>query len=75
MPNLGTKPPMVEEEGELLLTFILCSGEKAHFYILVGRKNLDKAKGEGDCYHLANLLLLTHSMFIMKHQISKRKHS
>ena len=66
---------MVEEEGELLLTFIHCSGEKAHFYTLVGRKNLDKAKGEGDSYHLANLLLLTHSMFIMKHQISKRKHS
>ena len=42
MPNLGTKPPMVEEEGELLLTFIHW-GEKAHFYTLVGRKNLDKA--------------------------------
>ena len=38
MPNLGTKPPMVEEAvEEELLTFIHYWGEKAHFYTL-GRK-------------------------------------
>ena len=55
MPNLGTKPPMVEEaveeEGELL-TFIHW-GEKAHFYtplLLIlyywGEKSWTKQKEE-----------------------------
>ena len=36
---------MVEEEGELLLTFIHCSGEKAHFYTLLwGEKIWTKQK-------------------------------